>query len=1175
MGNLRDEHDQAVDNLRKYVPGAGVTVLDLLLAGSGQIARESIDVTTSAKSSLTAEIQRSMLDLINGGKFTNELLESLETALRGATPEKIKEIARFVRITIPKSDADQLETNVKKAAINSANKYSNDPNVGDLTIYGIDDITPKAISIRDPKKDATPIVVYEFLNQHLGLNVRDTAPVSIGSSIMTPLAMSRCVPYLNARVFLNSGEGSNIDEAGKTNGFNLIHYLRGPTSPGDIGAGAPMVISLVNGVEQSAPGMELFTSPQTLVTHPDDIQNFSLGRRPIDRFRPLMSISSFSVQVSSGGAGMISTKSASMEIVLYDRGRLGEVAQLVKPGLYSKVQIEIEYGWSGITSSIKTDGSVNINSSADDLVRFMNTLRVKEKYQVTTSNYKFEENGSVSISLGLHMTGASDAIMVPIINDTAQDSAQAVKRAIEGINEIFFKNSKVKDVFGDTVVGAVSSIDYTLTLDPKAVQDLLKKVDAVKKQKTNQLSTPAAEVSSLLKKLYGNSEQSLVNQYKSSMKTAIKGKLDAIKAQKAQSVFQSGNEISSAPIASYVMKKAGNPYSGGNWVNFGSLVTTFVAEPIAATKKFDEIQLTFGRFNPRAGFMRNLSIASFPLDLGKLKTAMDKLVDSKVNVTPNEFIQSISDNFISNSSNFAYGFSDAFVKKDDGSLEFNTETGQQTQDKACEAAGILDKTIQIPGLRMYVEAVPHASKQGASILRIHFIDETCSTFSTYHDVLWSARESDSFFLESTNVSTKHPNFKQVSHPIEISPDYVGSERTKIIESLKEAGAIQTATSTSPATDPSAPTSIDVSQIFTCNDIIKVRDYFKRTLPSITYGAMNGMVNSIGVSSVSSPELAAINIVNMDQNDSNTSPNAARSSGLPLQVFPAEISIEMMGNPMLAYAQEYFIDIGTNTTMDNIYAVTGLDHKLEPGSFTTSLKMTLKPGLGLYQSQKRKIDKMAGILDTVSGQLKAEEQKKDSAAATAKKSQAKQAAKTGGNVSKADITIRKVKITGAELWKYADLLEAFRSHLNPPQTTFLYHEKGIGIWVEANIVGFYAYSNNNGQMGISYNSNDVMKTLNSIGGEGFNRIIWNGFIEGQHWVPIDMRWFVKKPTKSLIVTGYEMRQVSAEQAYWKPIKVELTLSFLKSISDPGGYIESGPYKDYSKYAREKPGRELIS
>ena len=57
--------------------------------------------------------------------------------------------------------------------------------------------------------------------------------------------------------------------------------------------------------------------------------------------------------------------------------------------------------------------------------------------------------------------------------------------------------------------------------------------------------------------------------------------------------------------------------------------------------------------------------------------------------------------------------------------------------------------------------------------------------------------------------------------------------------------------------------------------------------------------------------------------------------------------------------KYFIDFGTGTTVDDIYAVNGVTHRFTPGDFTTTLKLIPLMKFGQYQS----------LIGNLSGSLK--------------------------------------------------------------------------------------------------------------------------------------------------------------------------------------------------------------
>jgi hypothetical protein len=91
------------------------------------------------------------------------------------------------------------------------------------------------------------------------------------------------------------------------------------------------------------------------------------------------------------------------------------------------------------------------------------------------------------------------------------------------------------------------------------------------------------------------------------------------------------------------------------------------------------------------------------------------------------------------------------------------------------------------------------------------------------------------------------------------------------------------------------------------------------------------------------------------------PATEQDRGLPMRMMPFDISLDTIGCPLLAHTQQFFIDFGTNTSIDNIYAVCGVEHKMEPGSFTTSVKMIpITDAYGSYESLLSIIDKATSV-----------------------------------------------------------------------------------------------------------------------------------------------------------------------------------------------------------------------
>ena len=80
-------------------------------------------------------------------------------------------------------------------------------------------------------------------------------------------------------------------------------------------------------------------------------------------------------------------------------------------------------------------------------------------------------------------------------------------------------------------------------------------------------------------------------------------------------------------------------------------------------------------------------------------------------------------------------------------------------------------------------------------------------------------------------------------------------------------------------------------------------------------------------------------------------------GLPLRTFPSQLSLDCFGCPMIGFGQQFFVDFGTGTSVDDVYVVTGIDHSLAPGEFKTKLKMTPMQKFGQFQSLVGNVGKL--------------------------------------------------------------------------------------------------------------------------------------------------------------------------------------------------------------------------
>ena len=281
-----------------------------------------------------------------------------------------------------------------------------------------------------PSKSTPNIGIIQFHNPALNFANRSSGVAGVFLNLLPTIEISKCQPYVDIKLLTKTPQTENVGGENRIgDGISLLRFLNGkavvdendpwalalpvglgmPTQPKLDEQGLPMYDENGQPISESSPatvaGMELFTSPQTLVNGNEphyDIGPERLtpeGRQAsvIDKFRPFMTLKSFDISVVPA-RGMISTKSASISLTLHDRSRLAEIGQLVKPDGLANIEILAEYGWS------HPEGF----GSNNDFATMLNALRVKEKFQVVNSSMSFNDVGEVDITLKLVSKGDND-----------------------------------------------------------------------------------------------------------------------------------------------------------------------------------------------------------------------------------------------------------------------------------------------------------------------------------------------------------------------------------------------------------------------------------------------------------------------------------------------------------------------------------------------------------------------------------------------------------------------------------------------------------------------------------------------------------------------------------------------------------------------------------------------
>ncbi len=861
-------------------------------------------------------------------------------------------------------------------------------------------------SPKEPSKEKPTLSALVINNSMMNPGVRQCDGAAIFMNSIPTIEMSRCVPYLD--IVLSTG-APPLDPEDRVNSISLLQFFGGNFKATDTNkqiatsydvstkdfVAPKSATEEVQGKAKAgelptkgSAGMEIFTTPQTLVRGDEPYLgdgNSARAAPVIDRFRPFMSLVSFKVDIAPS-VGLIAMKTASLSLVLHDRSRLAEIAELIKPDLFSSTELIITYGWS------HPDGMRGINVWGE----FLDSLKCTEKFGITNSQFSFDEVGQVNINIKLSLKGSVDEKTVKIADGEGIQGSQTAMAKIQKAMRLFRKkNPKYKEIKGKygrkskTVnyefnISDVSSTRSIMKLDEKTQ----KQVEAyIKKSKSGRADDK--ELAGILKDWLEQKKktQSLITE-------AINRKMSSLSIIKALGHSAAADKIyevgslktgKDGPFADpfiveinrqkkkincgKVVKRKRKGKKGTEFIkddnsleytSFGALLLQFVGRPLASTGNFDEVQFVFYPFNDKASYMANLPVCNFPIKIDEFKSAYTKASIVSANMGIGQFIGFVGSKFISAKNAEAYGFESFYEpdkedankmvlkdKYDDDRKAFldardevlcdaagDEHWGKYQEYKKSKGKGTPPQTkFRNPRLQ-YVKECLKGKSDDVTILRIHVYDAALSSFSTLADI-WKDAQSDSLSGISTYFSSAVKETKEGPKKKAFTDFIKKALKSKVVAYVDD----EDTTSFDPAKDADKPLKVVAGALAT-------KSLIKQFIPSIDYGNATSNVLNASVSSNMTPGLGDINIMRAGLGSGLTS-LGTRDSGLPLAVAPVSLSISSHGFPFAAFSQQFFIDFNTGTNVDNIYRCSKISHSIDPGSFKTDMSFVQLNAYGQY------------------------------------------------------------------------------------------------------------------------------------------------------------------------------------------------------------------------------------
>jgi len=418
------------------------------------------------------------------------------------------------------------------------------------------------------------------------------------------------------------------------------------------------------------------------------------------------------------------------------------------------------------------------------------------------------------------------------------------------------------------------------------------------------------------------------------------------------------------------------------FVSLGKILSFFAAGALAKNEEADEIHMIFHAFNDSASYMQDCNISQFPIPLGDFSKQLKDAFKASGKMSIREFLQFINRLYIKDQGAPAYGLGTLYGKRDDdnpakrkyaskysrGSKEKRSAKIANVKSGILKAAyGLTESddegsiSFKVPHLNLRLETVKDSSDDAKTILKMHVFDQKCSTAENLQSILDGFSEGG---IGRIVKRKSDPNARGSKHS-EVYTDqisYLQSGPHPIITDLPSAEKVAAKIGWNDVS--SLEEFLHGRYVIDVDNMDRLKENLSSLFPGMTYGTAATGIISAQLATENNPALATVRMVGAAKKD----PDApGTDEGLPMMVTPTSLTLETFGCPLFAVGQQLFVDFSTNTTADNFYGVFEVNHSLEPGKFTTSIKMGTLSSFGKWNST------LDNLKDTVAQAAKAAEE----------------------------------------------------------------------------------------------------------------------------------------------------------------------------------------------------------
>jgi hypothetical protein len=982
---------------------------------------------TGGPSSIVSQLQELLINTGNGSYPIAEVKKQLESLITNATDDEKKKFNRWISFyssegfldnqKAPRTYFDEQEKKLKE-----------------LSFEQISGVKKEEFTSR-------PMSICQVRNGFISPATRDASKVEMFLNFMPSMMLTQCIPYMELEFvfdrpfgtdntlstpsllkFLMGGATVSADE----NNPNTVMYRSayGTSGKAETDEDGNQVD---NRRVQTSAGMELFTSPQTLINL-DPVADGLRYVPVLDPMRPFMTLENVTIDIK-GTTGVMCHKTAQLAIKLHDRSRLSELADMIQPAAYGRATVWLTYGWRFPNASADTSGTY---------AEFVNhSMLMKEAFGIVNSSFTFEQNGQVSLTLGLFTKNAAE-----MRRATLQDDARflKLKRQQEQLSEEIARIQRVhkiappagepKEIRPYVVLGSASSGAYPDLKGPEVEAAIKKLVSALERRPAApkgaakaQSHIPSAEAKRLGERLrdyyFGPQKERnrrvfyFKKQFENLADQVVREKWDALSSSPDPFIVdtQEKNDLLLTEDMGYArgikypyldqiktynksnMVQTASKITKGiqkKTVSFGKLFSVFMVPALLNLESVEECQVYFYNFNDLACLAAGTNISEFAIDLPEFLIRYKETIanNASTNMTVENFIQLAVNAQVRDLRAIPYGFRhekglltpwgdkdhpQAAVKEKQevnfGSLAMSFNSGR---------GGFQQPEIEVL-LEVSFKRTSDTGGAGDLLKRYHDSDAIRMPHGSTSDRILKVHVYDKGanpYRKVTNFLKTQDGSKFIETYDPFDP-YLRNQQSEI-DFTSMAGETQNSKESdgkveSQITELANSGRVQAEYMTTTGgkgDWDTVKRYVSRKIPTLIPGSNGSAILDVSMATNSDPKLASIQMIGMGKSDSVTStPRGSGPGNLPLRVIPAQLSMRTMGIPIVGFTQMFFVDMNTGTSIDNVYGVSGITHTFSPGKFESNLNFAFYDSYGVYESAPTVLDQ---IKDTVE-KLEATEQ----------------------------------------------------------------------------------------------------------------------------------------------------------------------------------------------------------